>query len=224
MLEFKVPLYSPAAMRVFSTGIPRSFRWRRSVVPAPPKDRGLMLAVIISCESDLVFLTRPWSSHACSRAAPGGHTSAIDLSHRILAIQQRHGSSSRVVHARHSLRQRSLPPFFSFVSAPESLVGRLLQWQVGLLRLWSFVRMHDSAFYFVLTFHLRFCGSGNCTSNCGALAECGPYAATENVTCPLNVCCSQYGFCGTTTDFCGIGELTVSTCGVDFRFWEGLAT
>jgi hypothetical protein len=77
---------------------------------------------------------------------------------------------------------------FIFVSAPESLAGRLLQWQDGLLRLWSFVRLHESAPYFlVLTFHLRFCGSGNCTSNCGALAECGPYAATDNVTCPLNV-------------------------------------
>jgi hypothetical protein len=115
--------------------------------------------------------------------------------------------------------------FLSSSQLLNPLAGRLLQWQDGLLRLWSFVRLHDSAPYFlVLTFHPRFCGAGNCTSNCNALAECGPYAATENVTCPLNVCCSQYGFCGTTTDFCGKGELTVSTCGADFRFWEGLAT
>ena len=26
-----------------------------------------------------------------------------------------------------------------------------------------------------------------------------------NTTCPLNVCCSQFGFCGTTSDFCGLG-------------------
>ncbi|KAF8961088.1 hypothetical protein BDZ97DRAFT_2077079 [Flammula alnicola] len=41
--------------------------------------------------------------------------------------------------------------------------------------------------------------------NCNALAECGPDAAPENVTCPLNVCCSQFGFCGTTDEFCGTG-------------------
>ncbi|KAH9919518.1 uncharacterized protein B0H18DRAFT_1122441 [Fomitopsis serialis] len=46
---------------------------------------------------------------------------------------------------------------------------------------------------------------GNCTSNCNAVAECGQYAPPVNRTCPLNVCCSQYGFCGTTSDFCGVG-------------------
>ncbi|KAK7014298.1 chitin-binding type-1 domain-containing protein [Favolaschia claudopus] len=46
---------------------------------------------------------------------------------------------------------------------------------------------------------------GNCTSNCGALAECGPFAAAENITCPLNVCCSEFGFCGTTEEFCATG-------------------
>ncbi|KAH9829398.1 uncharacterized protein C8Q71DRAFT_863325 [Rhodofomes roseus] len=46
---------------------------------------------------------------------------------------------------------------------------------------------------------------GNCTSNCDAIAECGKFAAAENRTCPLNVCCSQYGFCGTTSDFCETG-------------------
>lgn len=38
-----------------------------------------------------------------------------------------------------------------------------------------------------------FCGSGNCTSNCNAKAECGEYAVEANQNCPLNVCCSQYG-------------------------------
>ncbi|KAJ9297889.1 CAZyme family GH18 [Paecilomyces variotii] len=32
-----------------------------------------------------------------------------------------------------------------------------------------------------------------------------PYAAVANTTCPLNVCCSKYGFCGTSEDFCGGG-------------------
>ncbi|KAK7056119.1 chitin-binding type-1 domain-containing protein [Favolaschia claudopus] len=36
---------------------------------------------------------------------------------------------------------------------------------------------------------------GPCTSNCDALAECGPNAAPTNFTCPLNVCCSQVRVC-----------------------------
>ena len=34
-----------------------------------------------------------------------------------------------------------------------------------------------------------YCGTGNCISNCNAKASCGKYAAAENRTCPLNVCC-----------------------------------
>ncbi|KAJ5094625.1 CAZyme family GH18, partial [Penicillium angulare] len=45
------------------------------------------------------------------------------------------------------------------------------------------------------------CGS-TCVSNCNATPECGKWAATAGTECPLNVCCSGYGFCGTTTDFC----------------------
>ncbi|KAJ5405141.1 glycoside hydrolase [Penicillium sp. CMV-2018d] len=47
-------------------------------------------------------------------------------------------------------------------------------------------------------------------SGCDAQAECGPYAPVANTTCPLNVCCSQFGFCGTTDEFCGKG--CVSGC------------
>lgn len=43
-----------------------------------------------------------------------------------------------------------------------------------------------------------FCGDG-CMSNCDAKAECGKDSADGSTTCPLNVCCSQFGFCGTTT-------------------------
>jgi len=35
-----------------------------------------------------------------------------------------------------------------------------------------------------------------------AKAECGPYAALGQQTCPLNVCCSKFGFCGSTSEFC----------------------
>jgi hypothetical protein len=44
------------------------------------------------------------------------------------------------------------------------------------------------------------CGDGNCVSNCDAVAECGEYGGGKE--CPLNVCCSRWGFCGTTEDFC----------------------
>lgn len=43
-----------------------------------------------------------------------------------------------------------------------------------------------------------------CWSNCNAVAECGRYALPANKTCPLNVCCSEFGFCGTTPDFCSL--------------------
>ncbi|KAM7212522.1 putative glycosyl hydrolases family 18 protein [Rhypophila decipiens] len=41
-----------------------------------------------------------------------------------------------------------------------------------------------------------------CWSNCNAKAECGRFANPPGKTCPLNVCCSQWGFCGSTADFC----------------------
>lgn len=46
-----------------------------------------------------------------------------------------------------------------------------------------------------------FCGLGNCTSGCDRKSECDPGWGSQwsNATdCPLNVCCSQFGFCGTT--------------------------
>ncbi|EFQ96937.1 killer toxin alpha/beta [Nannizzia gypsea CBS 118893] len=49
------------------------------------------------------------------------------------------------------------------------------------------------------------CAPKNCISNCDAKAPCGQYAAKGEGNCPLNVCCSEFGFCGTTTDFCGKG-------------------
>lgn len=42
-----------------------------------------------------------------------------------------------------------------------------------------------------------YCGDG-CVSNCNAVAECGKDARPAGKKCPLNTCCSQYGFCGTT--------------------------
>ena len=36
------------------------------------------------------------------------------------------------------------------------------------------------------------CAAG-CTSNCNAKAPCGQYGITGHQTCPLNVCCSEFG-------------------------------
>ncbi|CZS88466.1 uncharacterized protein RAG0_00213 [Rhynchosporium agropyri] len=49
------------------------------------------------------------------------------------------------------------------------------------------------------------CGSGNCTSNCQAKAECGHYGIVGKQNCPLSVCCSKFGFCGSTDEFCNSG-------------------
>lgn len=45
----------------------------------------------------------------------------------------------------------------------------------------------------------------DCWSNCDAHAECGKDAKDPGTKCPLNVCCSEFGFCGTTEEFCGDG-------------------
>lgn len=68
------------------------------------------------------------------------------------------------------------------------------------------------------------CGAGNCTSNCDAKAECGQYGKKGSQNCPLGVCCSQFGFCGSTNDFCdakkgcqkdfgGCGDAKRPSCG-----------
>lgn len=38
-----------------------------------------------------------------------------------------------------------------------------------------------------------------------SVAECGKDAPPGNQSCPLNICCSEFGHCGTTSDFCGKG-------------------
>ena len=50
-------------------------------------------------------------------------------------------------------------------------------------------------------YSIKSCGTG-CQHNCDAKSECGPYAPAETQKCPLNVCCSEFGFCGSTTEFC----------------------
>ena len=38
------------------------------------------------------------------------------------------------------------------------------------------------------------CGAGNCTSKCDSKAECGQYGTPGQQNCPLNVCCSEFGY------------------------------
>jgi chitinase len=50
----------------------------------------------------------------------------------------------------------------------------------------------------------KFCGK-DCTSECDYKSECDPGWGMKysNLTeCPLNVCCSAYGFCGTLPSYC----------------------
>ncbi|KAM7213471.1 Glycoside hydrolase superfamily [Rhypophila decipiens] len=49
-----------------------------------------------------------------------------------------------------------------------------------------------------------YCGKG-CFSSCDQKSECDPgwgMKWSNASTCPLSVCCSPFGFCGTTADFC----------------------
>ncbi|KAK6193541.1 hypothetical protein LQW54_012346 [Pestalotiopsis sp. IQ-011] len=49
--------------------------------------------------------------------------------------------------------------------------------------------------------------SDGCLSTCDRKADCNPGWDSSEFSnaekCPLNVCCSDYGFCGTTEEFCG---------------------
>ncbi|KKK25249.1 hypothetical protein ARAM_003184 [Aspergillus rambellii] len=61
----------------------------------------------------------------------------------------------------------------------------------------------------------EFCGSDVCISSCDAKSECDPGWGSEwssKESCPLNVCCSKYGFCGTTSEFCGNKTVKQPSC------------
>ncbi|GIJ85577.1 hypothetical protein Asppvi_004436 [Aspergillus pseudoviridinutans] len=61
-----------------------------------------------------------------------------------------------------------------------------------------------------------YCSAETCINNCDAKAECNPDNWPDQyvnaTTCPLNVCCSPYGFCGTTEEFCGNTTVTRPSC------------
>jgi chitinase len=56
------------------------------------------------------------------------------------------------------------------------------------------------------------CQTGICLSNCQAKAECGVGAEVPDATCPLNVCCSKSGYCGTSHNFCAVDLGCQSKC------------
>ncbi|KAF2134779.1 glycoside hydrolase family 18 protein [Dothidotthia symphoricarpi CBS 119687] len=60
-----------------------------------------------------------------------------------------------------------------------------------------------------------YCSTANCTSTCDQKSECDPgWGATWSTRekCPLNVCCSKFGFCGTTAEFCGDKKVKQPSC------------
>lgn len=77
-----------------------------------------------------------------------------------------------------------------------------------------------------------YCGDG-CYSSCDYKSECVPGWGIEwsnATTCPLNVCCSKYGFCGTTSEFCGAEVVSSPQCAMSgnsstartIGYYEGL--
>ncbi|KAE8361527.1 glycoside hydrolase [Aspergillus caelatus] len=61
-----------------------------------------------------------------------------------------------------------------------------------------------------------YCAKDKCINNCDAKAECNPgdwdNKYINATTCPLNVCCSKFGFCGTTEEFCGDKTVSRPSC------------
>ncbi|PIG82157.1 hypothetical protein AARAC_000133 [Aspergillus arachidicola] len=61
-----------------------------------------------------------------------------------------------------------------------------------------------------------YCAKDKCINNCDAKAECNPgdwdNKYINATTCPLNVCCSKFGFCGTTEEFCGNKTVSRPLC------------
>lgn len=67
-----------------------------------------------------------------------------------------------------------------------------------------------------------FCGA-SCISQCDWKSECDPgwgIQWSNSSVCPLNVCCSTFGFCGMSPGFCG-GNLAPSPdCGSNSKTAE----
>ncbi|RMJ21384.1 chitinase [Aspergillus sp. HF37] len=54
-----------------------------------------------------------------------------------------------------------------------------------------------------------------CVAGCDNKAYCDPGGFGEFAEiskCPLNVCCSEYSFCGVTEEFCGSNTVERPSC------------
>ncbi|KAK8131799.1 chitinase [Apiospora sp. TS-2023a] len=64
-----------------------------------------------------------------------------------------------------------------------------------------------------------YCSPEKCINSCEFKAECDPGGwgldYVKSSKCPLNVCCSDFGFCGTTEGFCGDKQPERPSCSVD---------
>ncbi|EFQ31850.1 glycosyl hydrolase family 18 [Colletotrichum graminicola] len=64
-----------------------------------------------------------------------------------------------------------------------------------------------------------YCSKSTCVNNCDRKAQCDPGGFGEDyvvkTTCPLNVCCSEYGYCGTTETSCGNNRANRPSCPVE---------
>ncbi|KAA8896314.1 chitinase [Sphaerosporella brunnea] len=61
----------------------------------------------------------------------------------------------------------------------------------------------------------NYCAPENCQNSCDAKSDCDPGWGSQwssREKCPLNVCCSKFGFCGTTSDFCGTATVKQPSC------------
>ncbi|KAL3442261.1 glycoside hydrolase superfamily [Aspergillus insuetus] len=56
-----------------------------------------------------------------------------------------------------------------------------------------------------------------CWSNCDATTKCGRHSSSGDKTCPLNVCCSQYGFYGITADYCHVTDDKETSCQSNYK-------
>jgi chitinase len=62
------------------------------------------------------------------------------------------------------------------------------------------------------------CDKSNCKGTCDRKSECDPggwSGFSELDKCPLNVCCSKFGFCGTTDEFCGDAKVKRPSCSAE---------
>jgi GH18 family chitinase len=78
------------------------------------------------------------------------------------------------------------------------------------------------------------CAPENCVANCDSKTYCDPgfsepgYAEVSR--CPLDVCCSKFGFCGLTEEFCGDKKVAKPSSNKNHQlervvgYYEGWAT